>query len=104
MKQSAAKTATMWWTFLDTPEGGKIELGLEAFANMYSITIEDSSEGIPESDLKIVFERFYRGKTKSGGRLGLSIAQSLINLHGGFLSVRNAREGGAEFEVRLPQL
>jgi len=71
------------------------------------ITIEDLGPGIPTGELQRVFSPFYRlepsRNPETGGvGLGLSIAQSVIQAHGGELSLSNRPEGGLLACVRLP--
>jgi signal transduction histidine kinase len=72
----------------------------------FVITVADSGPGIPDEDLRRVFERFYRvdkSRARPGGTgLGLAIVRHLVELHGGEASAANRPEGGAVFTVRLP--
>ncbi|MDF2637012.1 MAG: signal transduction histidine kinase [Pelosinus sp.] len=65
------------------------------------IKIADDGNGIAESDLPHIFERFYKGKKGNFG-LGLSIALSAVEFMGGTMKAYN--NGGAVFEVRLISL
>ena len=70
--------------------------------------IEDDGRGIPAEALPRIFDRFYksdasRQRDETGGSgLGLSIAQRIVQLHGGTLTVANRPVGGACFTVRVP--
>lgn len=66
------------------------------------IMVADDGPGIPPEELSQVFERYYRGANGQNG-IGLSLAQELVALHGGRLKAHNNPEGGACFEVILPQ-
>ena len=71
------------------------------------VSIEDNGPGIPESQMEAVFQPFRRlgqGKTRHSGGvgLGLSIAQSIVEDHGGTISLINNLGGGLRVEVRLP--
>jgi signal transduction histidine kinase len=73
------------------------------------INIKDNGVGIPRSDLKRVFRRFFRvqgrlmSKVKGTG-LGLFIAQSVISKHGGKISAESEGEGkGSTFTIQLPK-
>ncbi|HKV56478.1 MAG TPA: HAMP domain-containing sensor histidine kinase [Candidatus Binataceae bacterium] len=87
-----------------TPEHGRIELAVEAHNGSAKVRVADSGQGIPASDLPLVFERFFRGKHRgeSGSGLGLSLCREIVLLHGGEITVANRPEGGAEFVVTLP--
>lgn len=70
------------------------------------ITIKDNGEGIPEGNLKLIFDRFYRGdghrsRKKGGYGLGLSIVDSLIKKHQGHIDVESKLNEGTIFKVYL---
>ena len=91
-----------------TPPGGDIFLSLEKIKDQARIICRDTGPGIPAEDLPHIFERFYRaeksrtrGKTASFG-LGLSIANWIVERHGGRIEV-NSKEGkGTTFAIWLP--
>lgn len=91
-----------------------VKYGKEAHAAITStpkqveITIDDEGLGIPESELSRVFEPFYRieksrSRETGGIGLGLSIAQSIIQSHGGTLKLTNRPSGGVRAFVILPR-
>lgn len=91
-----------------TNEGG--EIFVDAFRNDDGITIEvrDTGEGIPEEDLELVFERFYRADpsrqtTSSQSGLGLSIVRAIVEAHGGIVSVKSEVGKGSTFIILLPE-
>ena len=72
------------------------------------LTVTDDGPGVPEADRARIFERFVRldeARTRDdgGAGLGLAIARDVVERHGGTLTVRQAPDGGAVFEVRLPR-
>ncbi len=69
------------------------------------IIITDSGTGIPDEMLDSIFEKFVRSPAASPGGtgLGLPIAKSIIELHGGSVTAHNRPEGGAAFEILLPR-
>ena len=77
--------------------------------NRIDVFIRDSGIGIPASDLKRVFKRFYRvpqgeGKKVKGTGLGLFIVRSIIKKHGGSIQVDSKGDGrGSTFVVQLPR-
>jgi signal transduction histidine kinase len=73
------------------------------------VSVRDHGPGVPEKDLKLIFEPFYRvdaARDRAGGGegLGLAIAARAIAVHGGSIEARNAPDGGLEVAMRLPAL
>jgi hypothetical protein len=71
------------------------------------VWVEDTGPGIPEDHLPLVFERFYRvdpSRSRDGGGtgIGLTIARSVVEAHGGRIWVEPAQAGGARFAFVLP--
>jgi len=64
------------------------------------LTICDDGPGFDQDDLDNIFTRFYKGKNGKFG-LGLAIAKSIIDKHGGSITARNNENGGACFEIFL---
>jgi len=75
--------------------------------NHVFITVEDKGPGIAPSDQKHIFEKFYRGghgptREAQGCGLGLTIAKSTVESHGGHISVESELGKGSRFIIRLP--
>lgn len=92
-----------------TPENGFVSLSLtcrQDRKNLFEITVSDTGVGIPDSDKKHIFSRFYRAEksrsTKGHFGLGLSIAYEIISAHHGRISVQDNLPCGSVFVVRLP--
>lgn len=73
------------------------------------IDVRDNGQGMSPEDLEHIFDRFYRtdesrSRQSGGSGLGLSIAKSLTEAHGGSLSVTSTKGEGSTFTVRLPRL
>lgn len=92
-----------------TPENGLVTLSLTCHQdrkNLFEITVSDTGVGIPDSDKKRIFSRFYRAEkarsTKGHFGLGLSIAYEIISAHHGRISVQDNLPCGSMFIVRLP--
>ena len=86
-----------------SPKNSAITLGVVEGEGGAAITVADAGPGINDEDLEHIFEPFYQatGASRTGhAGLGLAIAQRMVSLQQGKLSVRNA--GGAVFTVWLP--
>ncbi len=66
------------------------------------LTVADTGPGIPEEQLKSVFDPFLTTKSAEGTGLGLSISQTIIQRVGGLITAANQLDGGAIFTVWLP--
>ncbi|MBZ0290008.1 MAG: PAS domain-containing sensor histidine kinase [Anaerolineae bacterium] len=88
-----------------SPDDKPINVSLEVVDGEAIIRVSDQGIGIPEDDLKHLFEPFHRaanvGKIQGTG-LGLAIARQAIELHGGTISVESTVGVGTTFTVRLP--
>ncbi|MCS7062011.1 MAG: ATP-binding protein, partial [Anaerolineae bacterium] len=91
-----------------TPDGGVVRIiGATTDAGMVLLSVSDTGVGIPSEDLPHVFERFYRvDKSRSraygGAGLGLAIAKSIVEAHGGDIEVQSVVGVGTTFNVWLP--
>jgi two-component system OmpR family sensor kinase len=91
-----------------TPDGGTIKLDLACEGNQARLSVIDTGPGIPEEELPLIFERFYRRdpsrkrKSSGGAGLGLSIAYWIAKMHGGDLRVESTVGEGSCFELILP--
>jgi signal transduction histidine kinase len=95
-----------------TPEGGRIDLAVEApapgtYPAVVAFSVADTGEGIAAEDLPHVFERFYRGeKSRSratgGAGLGLAIARGIVEAHGGQIWIESERGHGTTVRFSLP--
>jgi two-component system phosphate regulon sensor histidine kinase PhoR len=90
-----------------TPEGGIVSLTMEeSDANHLVITVADTGIGIPQDELDLIFERFYRvdasrARTSGGFGLGLAIARDLVQAMGGSITVESKQGEGSCFRVFL---
>ena len=69
------------------------------------VRVRDHGDGVADTDLPYVFDRFYRGtnsRGRQGSGLGLAIVRQVTEQHGGTASVANAPDGGAVFTLALP--
>ncbi len=90
-----------------TPAGGEISLSLARQNGNAEIVVRDNGIGISDSDQPRVFDRFYRvdkarARALGGAGLGLSIAQWIVEAHGGQIDVVSTPGRGSTFTVSLP--
>lgn len=96
-----------------TPEGIPIEIVVSSpptepnGVRMARFEIVDHGEGIPEQVRDRIFDRFWRADTSrnretGGSGLGLAIVKSIVDAHGGTVSIHTTEGGGATFRVDLP--
>jgi signal transduction histidine kinase len=87
--------------------GKRAAVAITATASAIEITIDDDGPGIPEAELPRVFQPFYRveesrNRDTGGTGLGLAIAQSIVQAHGGELTLANRPGGGLRASIKLP--
>jgi signal transduction histidine kinase len=86
--------------------GGEVQVSARADSARLLIEVTDSGPGIPREQQRIIFEKFGRGDTREGSKpgtgLGLFIARSIAEAHGGTVEVRSAPGRGATFTLTLP--
>jgi heavy metal sensor kinase len=90
-----------------TPAPGKVTLSAEQQPSRVVVTVEDTGIGIAPEDQARIFERFYRvDKARSrelgGAGLGLAIAQWIVQLHRGSITVKSELGKGSLFEIEFP--
>lgn len=90
-----------------TPEGSEVNIRVYRKNNNAYFEITDNGPGINKDDINHLFEIFYKGnKTNADSRrgvgLGLSICRSIVLAHGGEISAKNNKLGGAKFIFSLP--
>ena len=90
-----------------TPAGGTIRLSVSVAGDHVTVKVADTGCGIPAEALPHVFKRFYRTTSESDGTargagLGLAIAQRIVELHGGRISVESVIDSGSVFGIDLP--
>jgi signal transduction histidine kinase len=91
-----------------TPLGGEVFLSLETIGEQARVICRDTGPGIPAEDLPHIFERFYRAEKSrtrretTGFGLGLSIANWIVERHGGRIEVNSQEGKGTTFAIWLP--
>ena len=88
-------------------ENGTIRVRIEKNADMASIQVQDEGIGIPEKDLPLIFERFYRtdksrNRRTGGAGIGLTIAKAIVQAHGGKIMAESKQGIGSTFTVIFP--
>ena len=84
---------------------GQVTIRLTEEDDMFIISIQDTGMGIPEADLKRLFEPFHRASnvgTIQGTGLGLSITKQAVEAHGGLIHVESVLNEGSTFVLMLP--
>lgn len=86
------------------PEGGEILITSECQGDFVRVTVKDNGRGMDEETRQRVFQPFFSTKGFELGRgLGLSGAYTILNEHGGQISIEDSRPGGGTVvEIRIP--
>jgi len=89
-----------------TDAGGEVRINIERTGDIIHIRFEDSSPGVPASEVRHLFERLYRGESSrsraSGGAgLGLAIVKSIVTTHGGTIAASLSPLGGVRFDIEF---
>ena len=87
-----------------SPPGHAIRIGGQRERGGIALVVRDSGNGVPPDELDAIFGKRERGSNAAGpgSGLGLYMARSVIEVHGGTLSVQNVAPSGAEFKIWLP--
>lgn len=91
-----------------TPQSGYISVQVADGIDRTTVAIENSGDGIAAEELPLIFERFYktdksRSRDKNGMGLGLYIVKTILQLHGGDISVTSAAGDFCRFEFYVPK-
>ncbi|MCX6006218.1 MAG: HAMP domain-containing sensor histidine kinase [Chloroflexi bacterium] len=90
-----------------TPKGGAITVAAIENGDMIEMSVTDTGEGIPADELQNIFERFHRvdkSRTRATGGtgLGLTIARSFVEAHGGKITAQSETGKGSRFSFTIP--
>jgi signal transduction histidine kinase len=91
------------------PAGGRILIRGTMTSSGIRLIVQDSGPGFPPEDVGRVFDRFYRSdnarrREDGGSGLGLTIARSIVEAHGGTIEAQNTHGEGAAIIIELPRL
>lgn len=86
--------------------GARVSVSGSTKGQVAVVCIEDSGPGIPTEEQKLIFDKFYRGKTNAsqvpGTGLGLAISKSVVEKHGGKIWLESKTGAGSRFLFALP--
>lgn len=88
-----------------TGVGGRVEVSFVPYASGVGIVIEDNGIGMTAEALDSIFKLLHRGdeaRTERRAGLGLSIARTIVEAHGGLIRVQSTPNVGSRFEIVLP--
>jgi PAS domain S-box-containing protein len=83
-------------------DNGEITISTEFNDAYIKVRVQDTGEGIPQENLKLIFEPFFSTKGIKGTGLGLSVCYGLVNAHGGNIEVASKPGEGSTFTLSLP--
>ena len=89
-------------------EGGTLSFSFDKDGDTCIIGIRNTGEGLKDSEIQQVFDRFYktdssRGKDTTGLGLGLSISRKIVHLHHGHIVVKSIYGEYTEFQIQIPE-
>ena len=88
-------------------EGSTIEISVQEYEMFVCITVCNEGEEIPEQEIPLIFQRFYRGKNvgeEEGVGIGLYLARQIIQEQGGYIKVTSKGDGKVKFMTYLPRM
>jgi histidine kinase len=90
-----------------TPTGGRVSVTASSHNGSIDVVVADTGPGIPAEHLPHVFERFYRvdesrSRDDGGTGIGLAIARSVVEAHGGRIWADSEPGRGSAFTFELP--
>jgi two-component system OmpR family sensor kinase/two-component system sensor histidine kinase BaeS len=86
-----------------TPSGGRVDVRLSASDAQVEIRVADTGSGISADEVARVFDRFFKGAGSTGSGLGLTIARSLVEAHGGTIRAESRSGAGTTIVIVLPR-
>ncbi len=85
-----------------TPKGGSVKVNLISNSVFYKVIIQDTGEGIEQSEIRKIFNRFYKNSTSSkrdSVGIGVAISKSIIESHNGYIDVSSEKGVGTTFSI-----
>jgi two-component system CheB/CheR fusion protein len=86
-----------------TETGGTVTIKISDRGNEILVSVKDTGIGIPDDHLPYIFDAFYRAGNSKGSGLGLSIAKTIIESHGGRIWAESIPVNGSTFSFTLPK-
>jgi len=91
-----------------SPPNTPVQVSLDFEPDTVAVSVRDFGPGVPQDDLELIFEPFYRTGTAhrsaaGGTGLGLAICRAMAQAHGGSIRAANAGDGGLVVTLRLPR-
>lgn len=89
-----------------TPQGGSIQVTVEAWEMYVKVQVKDTGRGIPEGEQAAIFQRFYREAAVhdvEGVGIGLYLTREIVTQQGGYVTVSSQPGQGAAFSAFLPR-
>jgi len=86
-----------------TPAHGRVEIAMRTLDVSVEIRVADTGAGMNEDELRRGFDRFFKGTASSGSGLGLTIARSLVEAHGGTIRAESRPGAGTTMVILLPR-
>jgi two-component system sensor histidine kinase VicK len=88
-------------------DGGRISVSVEEDHSMILVSVADQGIGIPQDEIGLIFDRFYRVQNSrsyetGGSGLGLAICRGIVEAHGGQIWVESDTGKGSVFTFSIP--
>jgi PAS domain S-box-containing protein len=92
-----------------TPNGGQVRMRVDAKDRALQIDVEDTGIGVSVEELPKILDKFFRSsdprvQEQTGSGLGLSLANEIVRLHGGKLTVQSQLNKGSRFTIVVPMV
>jgi signal transduction histidine kinase len=88
-----------------TQRKGEVSVTAAMRDGLLHVSVRDTGIGIPENDIPLVFNKYFRSSKASGFKgtgLGLTISRSIVEAHGGLIEVESVEGAGSIFTVKIP--